>query len=82
MLTGYTGDSSSYIMEGKEDVSENRGNNNTDNTCINCPKPSDSRIKHDHPFYYCIEHLDFKNIHMETIEHHLEFSRDHQKENE
>ena len=48
-------------MEGKDDVFDSSDNSsNTSNTCINCPKPSDSRIGHNHPFYYFKEHPKFQ----------------------
>src|SRR6476659_5616131 len=77
---GHTGDKLGYPMEDKDDVSDNKSNSNINNTCINCPIPSDPRIKHDHPFYYCIEHPKFINTHLETMEHHLKFSKDHKIE--
>jgi hypothetical protein len=78
---GHAGDKSDYIMYNKNDVSNN-SSMGINNTCINCPIPSDPRIAHTHPFYYCIEHPKFINIHLETIEHHLIFSKDHKIENE
>jgi len=43
----------------------------------NCLMSSDQRISHNHPFYYCKEHPDFKNVNLETIEHHLLYNTDH-----
>ena len=65
----------------KEYVSDNISNNNISNVYINCPKPSDPRIKHDHPFYFCIEHPEFQNINLDSIMHHLEYSTEHKNEN-
>jgi hypothetical protein len=79
--TGYTGDKLGYIMDDKKYVSGNRSNNNSNNVCIKYLKPSDLMIIHKHPFYYCIEHPDFKNINLDTIEHHLLYHTDHKKEN-
>lgn len=69
-------------MEGKEDVSDNgRSSSNRNNTCINCLIPSDPRIKHNHPFYYCKEHPQVQNIHLEVIESHLILANYHKIEN-
>jgi len=57
--TGHTGDKSAYIKDMDED--NNRSDSNISKKC-NCPKPLDSRIVHNHPFYYCIEHPKFQNI--------------------
>jgi hypothetical protein len=38
-------------MEDEEDVSENSANSNTNNSCVNCLKSSDSRIMHNRPFF-------------------------------
>ena len=46
---GDTGDKLGYITKYKEYVSDNKGNININNSCINCPKASDSRIEHNHP---------------------------------
>lgn len=76
--SGDTGDKSGYVIEEKD-----KENNNIEyspsNTCINCPKPTDSRIVHNHPFYYCIEHPKFQNINLEVIESHLILAKDHKK---
>jgi hypothetical protein len=72
---GYTGDKLGYIMEDIDEESDNSININ--NKCINCPKPSDSRIEYNHPFYYCKDHSNFQNIHLEVIESHLILAKDH-----
>jgi hypothetical protein len=66
-------------MEGKDEESDNNRINN--NTC-NCLKSIDPRIRHKHPFYYCIEHPEFQNVNLESIIHHLLYSKDHKIENE
>jgi hypothetical protein len=65
-------------MKNKDKVSEiNLGAIN--NSCINCPKSSNTKIDHNHPFYYCKEHPKFLNINLEVIENHLMFANDHKK---
>lgn len=63
-------------MEDEEDVSENSANSNTNNSCVNCLKSSDSRIMHNHPFYHCKEHPKFENIYLEVIESQLILAKD------
>ncbi len=63
-------------MKEKNDVSDT-SSSNSNGTCIDCKISSDSRIRHNHPFYYCIEHPEFQNIYLETIEHHLLYHTDH-----
>jgi hypothetical protein len=75
--TRYTGDKLGYLLEGKEDVFDNRSNSNINNAFITCPKPSDPRIEHNHPFYFCKEHSKFQNSYLESITHHLLYSIDH-----
>jgi hypothetical protein len=41
--------------------------------------PPDPRIVHNHPFYYCIDHPKFHDIHLEVIESHLIIAKDHKK---
>jgi hypothetical protein len=65
-------------MEGKDESSNNSSINNT---YVNCPIPSESRIGHNHPFYHCKEHPEYHNIHLKVIENHLILSKDHKKEN-
>jgi hypothetical protein len=77
--TGHTGDKLDYIMDDKKDFSDNRSNSNIHNACINCPRPTDPRIMHNHPFYFCKDHPDFKNINLETIEHHLLYHIDYRQ---
>ncbi len=74
---GDTGDKLNYIMEGQDDIC-NKGINSINNNCINYPKPSDLRIEHYHPFYYCKEHPKFQNVHFEVIERPLILSKAHQ----
>ena len=76
---GDTGDKLGYIMKDKEYVSDNKGNININNSCINYPKASDSRIEHNHLFYYLTEHPKFQNIYLEVIESHLILAKDHQR---
>ena len=42
--------------------------------------PSDPRIIHNHPFYYCKEYPKVENIYLESIQHHLECPADHLQE--
>jgi hypothetical protein len=74
--TGYTGDKLDHIVEDKDNfpVNEYRSINNA---CIDCPKSSDPRIGHIHPFYYCTEHPNVKSIYRETIEQHILYSTLH-----
>ena len=72
-----TGDKSGYISEDKNKVSINYSDNHISNKCINCSIPSDTRIIHNHPFYYCKEHPKFQNIHLEVIESNLILAKDH-----
>jgi hypothetical protein len=65
-------------MERQDEGFDNGRSSNINNKCVSCPKPSDSRIVNNHPLYHCIDHPKFINIHLETIEHHLKFSKDHQ----
>ena len=74
--TGHTGDKSIYVIEDKYKEDNNHSDSNICKNC-NCQKPADHRIRHNHPFYYCIEHPKFINIHLETIEQHFKFSNDH-----
>ncbi|MGN6346421.1 MAG: hypothetical protein ACTHKC_10400 [Candidatus Nitrosocosmicus sp.] len=63
-----------YIEEGIDTYTSSLSNQ-----CINCPKLSDPRIGHKHPFYYCKEHPKFQNINLEVIERHLILTKDHKK---
>jgi hypothetical protein len=67
-------------MEDKKEVI-NSHTSSLSNQCINCKKPSDSRIKHSHPFYCCKEHPKFENIYLEVIESHIILAKDHKYEN-
>jgi hypothetical protein len=73
--SGDTGDKSDYIIGDKDKVCDKGSIIN--NTCINCPKISDSRIRQNHPFYYCKGHPKFQNIHLEVIKSHLILAKDH-----
>jgi hypothetical protein len=70
---GHTGDKSEYFIEEDNDKEDD---SNTNKKC-NCQVSTDPRIGHNHPFYFCIEHLKFQNIHLEAIIHHLLYSQDH-----
>ena len=70
------GDKSRYTME-DADREVNNYADRFKGQCIKCPKPSDPRIKHNHPFYYCVEHPKFENINLEVIESHLILAKDH-----
>src|SRR3954451_19822789 len=72
-----TGEKFDYIRKGKDVAFYSSNNNHINKTFINCPKPTDSRIIHNHLFYHCKKHSKFINIHLETIEHHLKFYKDH-----
>ncbi|HEY6534808.1 MAG TPA: hypothetical protein VIY08_03220 [Candidatus Nitrosocosmicus sp.] len=77
-----SGDNSFETRDKSEQIMENTDESNNhisslSNQCINCPKPTDTRIMHNHPFYYCIEHPKFENIHLEVIESHLILAKDH-----
>ena len=61
--SGDIGDRLDYTMEYKNNFSNN-SNNNTNIKCIHYPKPSDTRIRHSHPFYYCKEHPKIQNINL------------------
>ncbi|MGN6346797.1 MAG: hypothetical protein ACTHME_03755 [Candidatus Nitrosocosmicus sp.] len=78
--TGYTGYKMEYSLDNEDHFSDFDGeSDNINSQCINCPKSSDPRIKHNHPFYYCIEHPRFLNINLEVIESHLILAKDHKK---
>ena len=79
--SGDTGDKSAHIIEDKDSICENESNSNIYNAWGNCPKPLDSRIIHNYPFYYCKDHPKFENINLEVIESHLILAKDHKKEN-
>jgi hypothetical protein len=66
-------------MEDK-DKEFNNHNNSINSQCVKCPIPSDTRIAHSHPFYYCKDHPKFENIHLEVIESHLILANDHKIE--
>ena len=66
-------------MEGKDDDSNNSRSSSINNTYINCPTPSDPRIGHSHPFYYCKVYPKFHNIHLEVIESHLILAKDRKR---
>jgi hypothetical protein len=58
--TGHTGDISGCISEDIATEVNNLNDININKKC-NCPGPIDSRIVHNHPFYYCRWYTDFKN---------------------
>jgi len=72
--SGDTGDKSDYVMEDNEN--ENEDDSSINRNC-NCQVPLDPRIGLNHPFYYCKDHPKVKNIHLDSISHHLEYSKDH-----
>ena len=63
-------------MEGKDESSNNSSINNT---CVNCPIPSESRMVHNHSFYHCKEHPEYPNIHLKVIESSRILSKDNSK---
>ena len=74
--TGYIGDKSDQVMEDNDKEYDADDDSNVNKNC-NCQDPIDPRIRFNHPFYYCKEHPKVQNIHLESISHHLEFSKDH-----
>ena len=78
--TGCTGEKSDYIVEGNNYVSDNdHSSSNTNNVYINCPIPSDQRIRRSHPFYFCKEHLKLENVNLEVFESYLIVAKGHKK---
>jgi hypothetical protein len=50
---------------------------NGDNGDISPISKEDERIGFREPLYYCKQHLSVQNIHLEEIEHHIQYSKDH-----
>jgi hypothetical protein len=74
---GDNGDKSGYAMVDADREGNNCSDNHTYKNC-NCQYSTDSRIVHNHPFYFCIEHPRFENINYEVIQHHMQYSKVHQ----
>jgi hypothetical protein len=75
---GYIGDKSDYVLEDNDREDDIYNGSNISKKC-ECQDPPDHRIKHNHPFYYCIEHREFQNIYLDSILHHLEYSTVHRQ---